>query len=143
MDVMEFISLGLALAAVGVILFAYMRPRRRVKAESEKRVGQARRRRFVEVAQEKRLGLPRRNCDCPPDGMGIIVTDEVVPPAEAAAYLTGAKQRDVSETRDYRGVERRKRSRRTTTHHRDAASWHLNAVNRRQTPGRRWADHLV
>ncbi len=235
MDLMEYVSLGLALLAVGVILLAYMRRRRRAMAESEKRIGQARRRRFLEVAQEQRLGLPRRNRDCPPDGMGNIVTDD--PLAEAEAYLTrgrgkdaesvlkeaiaqdpsrytlklellaiyrqrhdassfdplaeelyaelggrclnphnrvpradlshhsaskissvtakswrkvtgdnmhggGATQTDVSAIRDYSGVERRKRSRRTIAHHRDATSWRPNAVNRRQTRGRRWGDRL-
>ena len=145
MDVTEFVSLGLATLAVGVILLVYMRRRRRAKAEPEKRIGQARRRRFIrrrfirrrfiiEVAQEKRLGLPRRNHDCPPEGMGTIATAEVVP----VAYLTPATQRDVSAIRDYRGVERRKRSRRT----RDATSWRLTTANRRQTPGRRWGDRL-
>ncbi len=122
MDVPEFVSLGLATLAVGVILLVYMRRRRRAKAEPEKRIGQARRRRFIEVAQEKRLGLPRRNRDCTPEGMGNIVTDEVDTLAEA--------------------VERRKRSRRTITYHRDATSWRLNAVDRRQTPGRRREDRL-
>ncbi|MDH3672555.1 MAG: hypothetical protein OES46_15595 [Gammaproteobacteria bacterium] len=85
---MEFVSLGLALLAVGVILLAYMRRRRRAKAESEKRTGQARRRRFVEVAQEKRVGLPRRDRDCPPDGIGNIIIDDVDP----LAYLTRARK---------------------------------------------------
>ena len=138
MDVVEFVSLGLALLAAGVILFAYMRPRHRAKAESEKRIGQARRRRFIEIGQEKRLGLPRRNRDCPPDGMGTIAMDE----ADPLAYLTRATQRDVSAIRDYRGVERRKRSRHTIAHHRDATSRRPNTINRRQTPGRRRGDRL-
>ena len=57
-----------------------VRRRRPAKAESEKRTGQARRRRFIKVAQEKRLGLPRRKRDCPPEEMGVIVTDESARP---------------------------------------------------------------
>ena len=89
MHVMAYVSLGLVLLAIGVIGLAYRRRRRPAQAESEKRIGQARRRQFIEVSQEKRLGLPRRNRDCPPDGMGTIVTDELDPLAD----LTRAKPR--------------------------------------------------
>ncbi len=109
MGATEFVSLGLALLAVGVILLVYMRRRHPAKTESEKRIGQARRRRFIGVAQEQRLGLPRRNRDCPPDGMGNIVTDD--PLAEAEAYLTRArkpKQSDRLESGTGVGAIRRK-----------------------------------
>lgn len=94
MNVKEFISLGLVLLAAGVIPWAYMRSRRRAKAESEKRIGQARRRRFIAVGQERRSGLPRRTRDHPRGAMGYIVTDEVDPLAEAEAYLTRGRDRD-------------------------------------------------
>ncbi|MFQ5545598.1 MAG: hypothetical protein ACE5FE_06450 [Acidiferrobacterales bacterium] len=137
MAMQQFVSLGLVLVAVGVILLVYRRPRRPAKAESEKRSGQARRRRFIKVGQEKRLGLPRRSRDCPPDPMGDIGTDEV---DTLAAYLTRAAQQDVSTIRDYKRVEQRKSPRRVISHYRDATSWHLNVANRRQSPGRRWGD---
>ena len=155
MDVKEFVSLGLALLAVGVILFAYMRRRRRAKAESEKRIDQARRRQFIEVAQERRSGLPRRK-----RALGLLNAALAHPSHHSASKISSvpakswskaaadnmhggvATQRDVSAIRDYPGVERRKSSRRTIAHRRGAAGWRPNAVNRRQTPGRRREDRL-
>ena len=54
-----------------------------------------------------------------------------------------ATQRDVSAIRNYREVERRKRSRRTIADRRDdETSWRPTVVNRRQTPGRRREDRF-
>lgn len=94
MDVKQFISLGLVLLAVGVILLAYMRRRRRANSESEKRISRVRRRRFTDVPRERRSSLPRRNRDRPQGGMGNIVANEVDPLDEAEAYLTGGRDRD-------------------------------------------------
>lgn len=99
---------GLALFAIGLIFFAYLRHRRRKKVDSvksigtvsatkpatnatwlgqEKRTGGGRRRRFMPVAHERRFGLPRRRCDQPQHGMGNILTEEVDPLAEAEVCL--------------------------------------------------------
>lgn len=94
MDLRQFVSLGLTLLAAGVMFLAYMRRRRRAKAESEKRIGEARRRRFMEVAQERRSGLPRRSRDHPQGGMGNMVVEAVDPLAQAEAYLTRGRDRE-------------------------------------------------
>jgi hypothetical protein len=80
-----------------------VRRRRPAKAESEKRTGQARRRRFIKVAQEQRLGLPRRKRDCPPAGMGTIVTDEPLAACLARPTQTNVPAIDTNHKRSNRG----------------------------------------
>ncbi len=83
-----------ALFAASAILCANTRFRRNAQAESERRTAQARCRGFRPIAQERRSGLPRRDRDNLRDGLGYLVTEEVVVAVEPETGRTHGNNGD-------------------------------------------------
>jgi hypothetical protein len=88
------LAAALVLFAASAMLYANTWTRRKAQAESERRIGQPRRRQFRPIAQERRSGLPRRDRDNPRDGLGFVVTEEIVVAAEPQVRRAGGKNGD-------------------------------------------------